>query len=130
MQRNPDLNYGLVGANSGTDSGPGDSRVGAARISTNDGLVQANAVEDDTAELMHANPVDLEAAQNGVLERKQQQKTFLAAVLWLLLVVAIIVGFVVGTQKNKEPNVAALESTEAPTVYGSMEPSEGPSSAP
>ncbi|CAB9526342.1 expressed unknown protein [Seminavis robusta] len=132
LQRNPNLNYGLLGAhNSGTDSGPGDLRVGTAgQISTNEGLVQANAVEDDTAELMHANPVDLEAAQHRTLQKKQQQRNFLAAVLWLLLVVAIIVGFVVGTQKNKEPKVVVLESTEAPTVHGSMQPSEVPSIAP
>ncbi|CAB9529678.1 expressed unknown protein [Seminavis robusta] len=131
MQRNPNLNYGLVGANSGTASDPEDASVGmAGQISTNEGLVQANAVEDDTAELMHANPVDLEATQHRALQKKQQQKTFFAAALWLLLVVAIIVGFVVGTQKNKEPKVVVLESTEAPTVYGSMQPSEVPSMAP
>ncbi|CAB9518330.1 expressed unknown protein [Seminavis robusta] len=127
QQRNPDLNYGLVGANN-TGTGPEDSGVAAA--TGNEGLVQANAVEDDTADLMHANPVDLEATQHRELHRKQQQKTFIAAVLWLLLLTAIIVGFVVGTQKNKEPEVVVLPATAAPTVYGSVEPSEVPSSAP
>ncbi|CAB9518928.1 expressed unknown protein [Seminavis robusta] len=129
LQRTSYLNYALFGASPGANSGPGDSlRVGSA---TNQGLVQANAVDDDTANLMYANPVDLEeAAQHRALQRKQQQNNFLAAALWLFLVVAIIVGFVVGAQKNKEPKVVVLESTEAPTVYGSMTPSEVPSSAP
>ncbi|CAB9527624.1 expressed unknown protein [Seminavis robusta] len=131
IQRNPNLNYGLLGANTGTDNGQRDSRVGTApQVSTNQGLVQANAVEDDTADLMHAHPLDLETAQHRALQKKQQQKSFLAAVLWLFLVAAIIVGFVVGTQKNKESKVVVLESTETPTVFGSMTPSEVPSSAP
>ncbi|CAB9529258.1 unknown protein [Seminavis robusta] len=132
MQRNPSLNYDLLSANNlATTSGQEDSSVGtAARILTTQGLVQANAIEDDTADLMHANPVDMETAQHRALQQKHQQMAFFAAALWLLLVVAIIVGFVVGTQKTKEPDVVFLESTETPTVYGSMEPSEVPSSAP
>ncbi|CAB9530381.1 expressed unknown protein [Seminavis robusta] len=133
MQRNPNLNYGLLGANSGPGPGPQDSSgdtVARMTSTRNEGLVHANAVEDDTADLMHANPVDLETAQQRALQRKQQQNCFFAAFLWLLLVAAIVVGFVVGTQKNKYPDVVVLKSTEAPTVYGSMEPSEVPSSAP
>ncbi|CAB9517420.1 expressed unknown protein [Seminavis robusta] len=129
LQRTTTLNYDLVNAGRDTSRPMEMPRIVHSTVCSGAQLAQANPVEDDdTGNLMHANPVDLEAAQRRQQEQKSQQQFGIAALMWLLLAVAIIVGFVVGTQKQKEPDV--ISSTETPTAYGSMEPSKVPTSAP
>ncbi|CAB9520718.1 expressed unknown protein [Seminavis robusta] len=129
LQRTTTLNYDLVNAGMDTSTPMQMPHITQDTRASGAQLARANLVEDDdTGNLMHANPVDLEAAQRRQQERKSQQQFGIAALIWLLLVLGIIVGFVVGTQKQKKPEV--IISTGTPTAYGSMEPSQVPTSAP
>ncbi|CAB9513468.1 expressed unknown protein [Seminavis robusta] len=95
-------------------------------------LAVANLVLEDPEEEQTrpaADPVDLQHVQQREQKRKKQRLTFILFFVMLIIVAAVIVGAVAGTQK-KEPAVVVFLSTDAPTVYGSITPSEAPSSAP
>ncbi|CAB9504616.1 unknown protein [Seminavis robusta] len=95
-------------------------------------LAVANLVLEDPEEepnMPSADPVDLQHVLQREQKRKKQRLMFILFFAILLIVAAVIVGAVAGTQKN-EPEEVYSPSTDAPTVYGSMAPSEVPSSAP
>ncbi|CAB9504950.1 expressed unknown protein [Seminavis robusta] len=93
-----------------------------------EGLVQANAIDDDDVEnLTRANPVNLAEREQKELQQKKQQKTFVFILILVVLAAAAIIGTVAGTS-NKGDEVVI--QTAAPTAYGSMEPSGVPSMAP
>ncbi|CAB9530987.1 expressed unknown protein [Seminavis robusta] len=99
----------------------------------NQQLAVANPVLDDPDEEQMrplANPVDLQQVAEREQKRTRLRQVYILYVVILIIVAAIVVGTVVGTQRNEEPDIVVIRSTETPTIYGSMEPSAAPSSAP
>ncbi|CAB9521283.1 expressed unknown protein [Seminavis robusta] len=144
LQRANNLRLSLVGAST---TGPDEPLVqmddedSSTLLQTNDEmptsgerqLAVANLVledEDEEKNMPAAAPVDLQQLQEREQTKKRQKLMFFVVAISLFIVAAATVGAVVRTQNQREPEVVVLPSTASPTEYGSMTPSEVPSSAP
>ncbi|CAB9507445.1 expressed unknown protein [Seminavis robusta] len=95
---------------------------------TTDHLAVANRVTNDPEDLMHANPVDLEEQEKRKQEKKKFRQTLLFIVFLVVSAVAAVIGTVTGTAGKN--NAAVVYQTPSPTVYGTMTPSDVPSTSP
>ncbi|CAB9520892.1 expressed unknown protein [Seminavis robusta] len=133
LERTTTLDYALLEAQRQPNNATSDTTTTTTNNNNNNAtgnqqLAVANMVVEEGQMITSADPVNLQQIQQREQNRKAKEKLFVAAMIWLCLVATIIIGFVAGSQKQKEP--VLITSTETPTVYGSMEPSEVPSFAP
>ncbi|CAB9512083.1 expressed unknown protein [Seminavis robusta] len=144
LQRANNIRFSLVGAST---TGPGeplvqmDDEASSTLLQTRGDLptiserqlAVANLVledEDEEKSMPAADPVDMQQLQDREQKKKRQKLVFIAVAVSLFIVAAATVGAVVRTQNQREPEAVVLPLTESPTSYGSMTPSEVPSSAP
>ncbi|CAB9518932.1 expressed unknown protein [Seminavis robusta] len=148
LQRANTLRFSLVGASNaaqdeliGQISNPEDSfaqtephdgaqpSVATANnnsmASTNDPhLAVANLVDEDSDnEQMRpsADPVDLQAVQQREQNKKRQRHCFVLFLVMILMVAAITIGTVIGTQKQSEPDIVMATPTPSSAPTGVLD---------